>query len=322
MNEKQSGDDMTSPSPQGRPAIAVTGLRKSYGEHVVLDGIDLTVRPGAVFALLGPNGAGKTTTVQILSTLIHADGGQATLAGCDLNREPARVREVIGVTGQYSAVDKLLTGRENLMMMADLYHLGRARAQARTEELLGQFDLTDAAGQLATTYSGGMQRKLDLAMTLVSDPRIIFLDEPTAGLDPRSRRTMWQIVKDLTRGGVTIFLTTQYLEEADQLADQIALLDHGTLIARGTPEELKRMIPGGGIRLRFRDAGTLAKAREVIAHPGQADQEALTLEVLTGGSVPELRGILTRLTDHGIDVAELTVHTPDLDDVFLTLTSN
>jgi len=302
--------------------IAVTGLRKSYGEHMVLDGIDLTVQQGTVFALLGPNGAGKTTTVQILSTLIHGDGGQATLAGHDLNTEPARIREVVGVTGQYSAVDKLLTGRENLMLMADLYRLGRARAKARIEELLGQFDLSEAADKLVTTYSGGMQRKLDLAMTLVSDPQIIFLDEPTTGLDPRSRRVMWQIVKDLTSSGVTIFLTTQYLEEADQLADRIALLDHGTLIAQGTPDELKRMIPGGHIRLRFTDAGALAKAQGVIARPGRADEEALTLEVPTSGGVPELRGILARLDDHGVDPAELTVHTPDLDDVFLTLTGN
>ena len=313
---------MTSPSPQETAAIVATGLRKSYGEHLVLDGIDLTVRQGTVFALLGPNGAGKTTTVQILSTLIHADAGQAALAGYDLNTEPSRIREVIGVTGQYSAVDKLLTGRENLMLMADLFHLGRARAKARAEELLEQFDLTEAADKLASTYSGGMQRKLDLAMTLVSDPQIIFLDEPTTGLDPRSRRVMWQIVKDLTRSGVTIFLTTQYLEEADQLAGQIALLDRGRLIAQGTPDELKRMIPGGHIRLRFNDAGTLSKAREVIARPGRADEEALTLELPTSGSVPELRGILTRLDGQGIDVAELTVHTPDLDDVFLTLTGN
>jgi ABC-2 type transport system ATP-binding protein len=313
---------MTSPSPQARPAIAVTGLRKSFGELTVLDGIDLTVQPGTVFALLGPNGAGKTTTVQILSTLIRPDNGQATLAGYDLASEPARIREVIGVTGQYSAVDKLLTGRENLIMMADLYHLGRARARARAEDLLERFDLTEAASQLAATYSGGMQRKLDLAMTLVSEPRIIFLDEPTTGLDPRSRRTMWQIVRDLTRIGVTIFLTTQYLEEADQLADQIALLDHGTLIAQGTPDELKRMIPGGHILLRFTEAATLRKAQAVLARPGQADEEALTLEVPTGGSVPEMRGILARLDDHGIDVAELTVHRPGLDDVFLTLTGN
>jgi ABC-2 type transport system ATP-binding protein len=316
---------MSSPTPQAATmptAIAVAGLRKSFGEHVVLDGIDLAVPQGTVFALLGPNGAGKTTMVQILSTLIHADSGGAALAGYDLNREPARVREVIGVTGQYSAVDELLTGRENLMLMADLYHLGRATAKARTEKLLEQFDLTEAAGKLVATYSGGMKRKLDLAMTLVSDPWIIFLDEPTTGLDPRSRRIMWQIVKDLTKSGVTVFLTTQYLEEADQLADQIALLDHGTLIAEGTPEELKRLTPGGHIRLRFTDVSTLGKAQTVIARPGKADEEALTLEVPTSGSVPELRGILTRLDDHGMDVAELTVHTPDLDDVFLTLTGN
>jgi ABC-2 type transport system ATP-binding protein len=312
---------MSTPAPRAT-AITVTGLRKSYGEHMVLDGIGLTVQQGTVFALLGPNGAGKTTTVQILSTLIHSDGGQATLAGYDLNTEAARVREVIGVTGQYSAVDKLLTGRENLMLMADLYRLGRARARTRIGELLEQFGLAEAADKLVATYSGGMQRKLDLAMTLVSAPQIIFLDEPTAGLDPRSRRTMWQIVKDLTSSGVTIFLTTQYLDEADQLADQIALLDHGVLIAEGTPDELKRMIPGGHIRLRFTDAGTLAAAQAVIARPAKADEEALTLEVPTAGTVPELRGILTRLDEHGIDVAELTVHTPDLDDVFLALTGN
>jgi ABC-2 type transport system ATP-binding protein len=310
---------MSTPAPRAT-AIAVTGLRKSYGEHMVLDGIDLTVQQGTVFALLGPNGAGKTTTVQILSTLIHADGGQATLAGHDLNTEAARVREAIGVTGQYSAVDKLLTGRENLMLMADLYRLGRARAKARIGELLEQFGLTEAADKLVATYSGGMQRKLDLAMTLVSDPQIIFLDEPTTGLDPRSRRTMWQIVKDLTSGGVTIFLTTQYLDEADQLADRIALLDHGTLIAQGTPDELKRMIPGGYIQLTFADADTLAKAQAILSRPSKADEDALTLEVPTSGSVPELRGILARLDDHGIDPAGLTVHTPDLDDVFLTLT--
>ena len=314
---------MSSATPEAttvRTAIAVSGLRKSYGEHTVLDGIDLTVQQGTVFALLGPNGAGKTTTVQILSTLIDADGGQVTLAGYELNSQPAKVREVIGVTGQYSAVDKLLTGRENLKLMASLYHLSRATAKTRTAELLERFDLTEAADKLVATYSGGMARKLDLAMTLVSDPAIIFLDEPTTGLDPRSRRTMWQIVKELTSGGVTIFLTTQYLEEADQLADQIALLDHGAVIAQGTPQQLKRMIPGGHITLRFADAGTLSRAQAVIGRPGRADVAALSLQVPTSGSVPELRGILASLDNHGIDTAELTVHTPDLDDVFLTLT--
>jgi ABC-2 type transport system ATP-binding protein len=313
---------MDSPTAQAATAISVTGLLKSYDGHVVLDGIDLAVRAGTVFALLGPNGAGKTTAVQILSTLIHADGGEATLAGYDLNRQPGMVRKVIGVTGQYSAVDKLLTGRENLVLIADLFHLGRARARARAEELLARFELTAAADTMVATYSGGMQRKLDLAMTLIGDPKVIFLDEPTTGLDPRSRRTMWQIVKDLARSGVTIFLTTQYLEEADQLADQIALLDHGKLIAAGTPEELKRMIPGGHVQLRFTDAGMLSAAQALLARPGKGDQEALTLDVPTSGEVPELRGILTLLDDNGLDVTELTVHTPDLDDVFLTLTGN
>ena len=300
-------------------AITVTGLRKSFGDHTVLDGIDLTVAKGTIFALLGPNGAGKTTMVQILSTLIHADG-QAAVAGYDVATQPAKVREKIGVTGQYSAVDKLLTGRENLLLMASLHHLNAKQAKPRIGRLLDQFDLTDAADKLAGTYSGGMMRKLDLAMTLVSDPEVIFLDEPTTGLDPRSRRTMWAIVTELADSGVTIFLTTQYLEEADQLADRIALLDHGTLIAQGTAEELKRLIPGGHIRLTFADEASLAAARAVIATPAKADQESLALEVPTDGSVAALRELLARLDDKNIDVKDLTVHTPDLDDVFLTLT--
>jgi ABC-2 type transport system ATP-binding protein len=222
--------------------IAVSGLRKSFGEQLVLDGVDLDVAEGTVFALLGPNGAGKTTIVRILSTLIAANAGDVSVAGHDVATEPDGVRAAIGVTGQFSAVDNLLTGRENLILMADLRHLGRTEGRRRAAELLERFDLVDAADKPAATYSGGMRRRLDLAMTLVGDPRLIFLDEPTAGLDPRSRRTMWELIRELVAGGVTVFLTTQYLEEADQLADQIALLDHGAIVAEGTAEELKRLV--------------------------------------------------------------------------------
>src|SRR5215470_17909069 len=236
-----------------RPAIEAAGLRKSYGDKLVLDGVDLTVAEGTIFALLGPNGAGKTTAVNILSTLIGADGGDVRVAGHDVAREPDAVREAIGVTGQFSAVDGLLTGEENLALMADLRHLDRARGRRRANELIERFDLVDAAKKPAMTYSGGMRRRLDLAMTLVGGPRVIVLDEPTTGLDPRGRRDMWQIIRNLVADGVTVFLTTQYLEEADQLADRIALLDHGKLIAEGTPEQLKRLVPGGAINLRFAD---------------------------------------------------------------------
>src|SRR5579864_5417438 len=214
--------------------IKTRGLCKSFGNHVVLDGIDLNVAAGTIFALLGPNGAGKTTTVQILSTLIRVNSGEVRVAGHDPLREPDAVRAAIGVTGQFSAVDNLLTGEENLLLMADLHHLGRSRGRRRAAELLDRFDLADAAKKTPATYSGGMRRRLDLAMTLVGDPRIIFLDEPTTGLDPRSRHTMWQSIRDLVAGGVTILLTTQYLEEADQLADRVAVLDRGKLVAQGT----------------------------------------------------------------------------------------
>ncbi|MUN35707.1 ATP-binding cassette domain-containing protein [Actinomadura litoris] len=305
-------------------AIAVTGLRKSYGDNLVLDGIDLTVAEGTIFSLLGPNGAGKTTTVQILSTLIGADGGDVRVAGHDLATSPQAVRASIGVTGQYSAVDKLLTGEENLMLMADLHHLRRREGRRLAARLLEQFDLAEAAGKPASTYSGGMARRLDLAMTLVGDPRVIFLDEPTTGLDPRSRRTMWQIVRDLAGSGVTIFLTTQYLEEADQLADQIALLDHGTLIAEGSPAELKRLVPGGHVSLRFTDDGALTGALTALGTGflDTSDDDRLTLQVPSDGGVASLRTLLARLEAAGIEPADLAVHTPDLDDVFLTLTGN
>jgi ABC-2 type transport system ATP-binding protein len=301
------------------PAISARGLRKSFGDKVVLDGIDLHVAEGTIFSLLGPNGAGKTTAVQILSTLIGSNGGELRVAGHDLARDPDAVRAAIGVTGQFSAVDNLLTGEENLILMADLHHLGRTVGRRRAAELLEQFDLVQAAKKMAATYSGGMRRRLDLAMTLVGDPRVIFLDEPTTGLDPRSRRTMWQIIRDLVAGGVTIFLTTQYLEEADQLADRIAVLDHGKLVAEGTPNELKRLIPGGHVRLRFADARGLESAAHTVGEVLR-DDAALTLQVPSDGSLRSLKTLLDRLDDESIEVDELTVHTPDLDDVFLALT--
>jgi ABC-2 type transport system ATP-binding protein len=302
------------------PAITATGLRKSFGDHVVLDGIDLNVPRGKVFSLLGANGAGKTTTVKILSTLISADGGSASIAGHDLTAEPDAVRAAIGVTGQFSAVDNLLTGRENLILMADLHHLGRIAGRKRADELLGLFDLVESGGKLVSTYSGGMRRRLDLAMTLVGNPQVIFLDEPTAGLDPRSRRGMWEIVRELVAGGVTIFLTTQYLEEADELADRIAVLHHGRLVAEGTAAQLKRRIPGGHVRLQFADAIHLDSAARALGSTAR-DDDTFTLQVPANG-VKALKLLLDRLDEDSIEVETLSVHTPDLDDVFLALTGN
>jgi ABC-2 type transport system ATP-binding protein len=308
-------------SVQGRPrlGIEVVGLRKSFGDQVAVDGLDLAVVENTVVALVGPNGSGKTTTVRVLSTLLAPDDGRVSVAGYDVVGEPELVRAVIGVTGQFSAVDNLLTGRENLMLMADLHHLGRKRGHERGAALLERFELSDAADRFAVTYSGGMRRRLDLAMTLMGDPRIIFLDEPTTGLDPRSRRVLWQIVRDLVASGVTILLTTQYLEEADELADQVAVLDHGKLVAHGTPAELKRQVPGGCMRLDFADEAALAAAARFFAKAVRT-KEALSLQLATDGSVQAVRAVLERLDRHAVEVAGLSVQPPNLDDVFLALT--
>lgn len=300
-------------------AIAVSGLRKAYGDRTVLDGIDFEVAEGSVFSMLGPNGAGKTTTVNVLATLLKADSGSVHVAGHDVLTATRQVRAAIGVTGQFAAVDELLTGRENLQLMADLK---RVRSGERVvERLLERFDLVESADKRISTYSGGMTRKLDLAMTLVGAPRIIFLDEPTTGLDPRSRRTMWGIVRDLVADGTTIFLTTQYLDEADHLSDRIVVLDQGRLVAEGTPDELKRQVPGTHVRLRFTDLDELDAAARVL-RGGTRDDQELLLRVPSDGQSKSLRALLDRLDEYSINAQEFSVHTPDLDDVFLALTGH
>ena len=301
------------------PAVEVRGLRKSFGAQLVLDGIDLDVAEGTVFALLGPNGAGKTTAIHILSTLISADAGEVRVSGFDVARQPDLVRSVIGLTGQVSAVDGQFTGEENLRLIADLHHLGRERGRRRVTELLERFDLVDAAAKPAMLYSGGMRRRLDLAMTLVGEPHIIFLDEPTTGLDPRSRRVMWDIVRDLVAGGVTILLTTQDLDEADRLASRIALLDGGRVVAQGTPAELKRLVPGGSVRLEFSSLPELDRAALVL-RSGSRDEHGLALQLPSDGGVHSLRALLDRLDAERIEVDGLSVRSADLDDVFLSLT--
>ena len=303
------------------PAITVRGLRKSYDKTTVLDGVDLTVEEGTVFALLGPNGAGKTTIVRILSTLIAADAGEARVGGHDVRTDAEGVRKLIGVTGQFSAVDDLLTGEENMTLMARLHHLGREAGDARVRELLARFDLADAATRPVSTYSGGMRRRLDLAMTLVGSPQVIFLDEPTTGLDPRSRRTMWDSIRSLVAGGVTIFLTTQYLDEADELADQIAVLDHGRIVAQGSADELKRRIPGGHVQLEFASPQALELAAGVLDGAAH-DEGRLALRVPNDGSVASLRALLAELDGAHVDVERLSMHTPDLDDVFFAVTGH
>jgi len=307
---------------QHRPSgIVAQEVCKSFGSHVVLDKVSLGVEEGTVLALLGPNGAGKTTMVRILSTLLPADSGSVSIAGHDVVTDPNGVRAVIGVTGQFSAVDNLLTGAENLQLIADLRHLGREGGRRRVAELLEQFELTDAAHKPLSTYSGGMRRRLDLAMTLVGQPRVIFLDEPTTGLDPRSRRTMWQIIRDLASAGVTILLTTQYLDEADQLANRITVLDQGRIVAEGTPAELKNRIPGGHVRLHFASLDPLRSAAQLL-QTAAADRDQLVLQVSADGSVDSLRELLDELHEARIDVDHLSIHTPDLDDVFFAVTGS
>ena len=303
------------------PVIVASGVCKSFGETVVLDGVDLTVSAGTVFALLGPNGAGKTTMIRILSTLIAADAGRAHVAGHDVAQDPDGVRAAIGVTGQFSALDDLLTGRENLRLMADLNHLSRSAGQERVRELLERFGLADAAHKPVSTYSGGMRRRLDLAMTLVGSPRVIFLDEPTTGLDPVSRRRMWDSIRELVASGVTIFLTTQYLDEADELADQIAVLDQGRIVAQGTSVQLKRRIPGGHVRLQLATPGSLAAAVDLL-DGASCDEVELEVRVPTDGTVASLRRMLGLLDDAGIEIEDLSIHTPNLDDVFFAVTGH
>ncbi|HKX24360.1 MAG TPA: ATP-binding cassette domain-containing protein [Candidatus Saccharimonadales bacterium] len=295
-------------------AITVSNLRKSFKKVDVLKGVSLEVKKGSIFALLGANGAGKTTTINILTTLMSADNGSAVVNGHDVSKQAEKVRGSISLTGQFAAVDDMLSGRENLELICDLRHVDRAVAS----KLLKQFDLTDAADRRAMTYSGGMRRRLDIAMSLVGNPSIIFFDEPTTGLDPQSRNGMWEAIKELANSGTTIFLTTQYLEEADQLADKIAILNKGKIVAEGTPSELKKLLPHGQIELKFNEQSQLNAAAKVLSSYEIAqDDEALSLTVTTDGTVSQFAGLLTKLEAAKVDIAEFTKKAPSLDDVFL-----
>ncbi|GAA1024314.1 MULTISPECIES: ATP-binding cassette domain-containing protein [Amycolatopsis] len=297
-------------------AIEARGLRKSYGDVDVLESVDLSVERGTMFALLGPNGAGKTTTVRILSTLLEADGGTVTVNGHDVAKRTRKVREQIGLTGQNTAVDELLTGRENLEMMGRLFHLPIARAKERAAELLAQFDLEEAAGRPVKTYSGGMRRRLDLAISLITSPPVLFLDEPTTGLDPRSRSAMWDAIRKLLDGGTTVLLTTQYLDEADQLADRIAVIDKGRVVAEGTATELKRRVGTERLKLTFASVAEAGRAQQVTG--GVLLDETVSVPIDHPGQV---RATLNRVADAGLEPAGIELSEPTLDDVFHTLTS-
>ncbi len=303
-------------------AVVAEDLVKSFGGDVrALDGVSLEVQPGTVLGLLGPNGAGKTTMVNILTTLLRPDSGRAEVAGFDVVRHPEAVRRRIGLAGQYAAVDENLTGTENLTLVGRLNHMRTGEAKTRAAELLDQFGLSDAGGRTVKTYSGGMRRRLDLAAALVARPPVLFLDEPTTGLDPRSRIDLWKVIDDLVREGTTVLLTTQYLEEADQLADQIAVLDNGRIVADGTPGELKRRMSGGHVQLHFAEPQSLRSAADLLPN-ATPDLEQLTLQVPGAGSVASLRQVLNELGDARIDVEDLSIHTPDLDDVFFAVTGH
>ncbi|AYY13280.1 ATP-binding cassette domain-containing protein [Actinobacteria bacterium YIM 96077] len=311
---------MATVKPTRQAAIHASGLRKSFKDSAVLDGVDLDVDTGTMLALLGPNGAGKTTTVRILSTLLPFDGGEATISGYDVACEPDEVRRVMGITGQYATVDEVLTGRENLVMIGRLYHLGKAAARARADTLLHQFDLVDAADRAVRTYSGGMRRRLDLAASLIADPPVIFLDEPTTGLDPRSRQAMWDVIRGLVASGTTILLTTQYLEEADQLADRVAVIDHGRIIADGTAAELKQRVGTERLELSFEHTADLAAARTALGVEDlHVDEEALRLSTAVGGP-DEVRDVLNALGQVPVRATDLQLSRPTLDDVFFDLT--
>jgi len=299
--------------------VTASGITKSFGGRLALDHVDLAIDAGSVFALLGPNGAGKTTMVRILATLVRPDAGTATVAGHDLLADPVGVRRSISLTGQYAAVDDKLTGQENLEMMARLLHLPRRAVRARTAELLAAFDLEDARDLRVGTYSGGMKRRLDLAISMIERPELVFLDEPTTGLDPRSRDQVWGTVRDLADDGVTILLTTQYLEEADQLADMIAMLDRGQVVARGTADQLKSSIGTEVIRLQFGDRNSYNRALGQL-DAVRADRRLHILEVASNGSAAQVRRLLSHLEAAGAPALKVSTHRPSLDDVFLSLT--
>jgi ABC-2 type transport system ATP-binding protein len=305
--------------------VDAIGLGKSYGPHRVLDNVSLSIDAGSVFALLGPNGAGKTTLVGILATLVRPDSGTATIAGHDLRTDPLGVKRSISLTGQNAAVDDVLTGFENLEMMAQLRHLPRRAARDRARELLAEFELVDARDRRVSTYSGGMKRRLDLAIGMIERPQLMFLDEPTTGLDPRSREQLWSTVAGIVADGVTILLTTQYLEEADQLADSVALLDHGRIVARGTPDELKAGLGGAVVRLQFADPRSYAAAfarLDATATATAADQRLHTIDVSTDGSADQIGTLLRRLEPTGAAAVTVSIRRPSLDDVFRTLTGD